>query len=98
MPCEVRKTEINGEPVTMILCSRGQQPKEKCYICNRPAPFLCDGEIAVERSINSEGDTATDWITCDRPLCENHTFRFFGEKDKDYCPECRARKEANHDK
>jgi hypothetical protein len=90
MPCEVRKE--NG--MTMILCSRGQQPKEKCYICGRPAPFLCDGEIAIERSINSEGDTATDWVTCDRPICGYHAYMPNAFEDKHLCPECRKIMEA----
>lgn len=81
MPCEVKKTIINGEPVTMILCSRGQQPKEKCYICGGPGYFLCDGDKGAGN-------------TCDRPLCGLHAYMPNAFENKHLCPECRARKET----
>jgi len=91
--CEVRKVEINGKPATMLVTCSGNPYKEKCYICGRPAPFLCDGEIWEERCIGGE-ETVPDMRTCDRPICGYHAYMPNAFEDKHLCPECRARKEA----
>ncbi len=71
MPCQVIETEHGA----MIACSRGRQPKPKCYICGTPADYLCDFvlEIGLENP------------TCDRPLCDEHRVNWLSGVD--YCPE-----------
>lgn len=72
MPCQVIELE---DGTKMIACSRGQQPKPKCYICGRPADFLCD--YVLEYGLENP--------TCDRPICNQHRVRM--GPGIDYCPE-----------
>lgn len=65
-----RFCEVRGN---MIVC--GDRPKPKCYICGKPAPFLCD--YILQFSLENP--------TCDRPLCEEH--RVKKGPNIDYCPE-----------
>lgn len=73
MPRWCEEREIDGQ--RMILCHSERRPEQKCYICGRPAPFLCD--YVLEFGLENP--------TCDRPLCNEH--RVNKGKDTDYCPE-----------
>ncbi len=72
MSCHVIKLKDGS---TMIACSRGRQPKPKCYICGKPADLLCD--YVLEIGLKNP--------TCDRPLCSEHRVKI--ANDIDYCPE-----------
>ncbi len=56
-----------------IVCTRGRQQK-RCYVCQRPAPVLCDYPVAANKS-----------GTCDRACCKTHS-KSVG-KGRDYCAE-----------
>ena len=73
MPRWCEEREIDGH--RMILCHSGRRPEQKCYICGRPAPFLCD--YILQFGLENP--------TCDRPICNEH--RSQRGKDIDYCPE-----------
>lgn len=67
MPC--RHVDL-GNGARAIICSRTVQ--KRCYVCNRPAPKLCDYPVTSNKS-----------GTCDRPCCVQHS-RAQG-KDTDWC-------------
>ena len=75
MGCEV--IYENGKAVGFA-CSRGRQPRPKCYICGKSATALCDHSdygLGAQRVLK----------TCDRPMCNEHRHRV--GKDTDYCDE-----------
>ena len=73
MPKWCEEREIDGH--RMILCHSGRRPEPKCYVCGRPAPYLCD--YVLEFGLENP--------TCDRPLCEQHRIKI--GSGIDYCPE-----------
>ena len=55
----------------VILC--GGTKYHACIVCGEIAGRLCDWK--------------TDGKTCDRPLCDAHTYHPLGNKGKDLCPD-----------
>jgi hypothetical protein len=74
MPCTKHALEGGGHA---IVCTRGQQPRQRCAVCGEPADYLCDG--------NASSSTGT----CDAPLCARCRVR--DGPDRDLCPSCAAR-------
>lgn len=71
MPCNPFKiAQPDGTVISGIMCSRGRQPRRKCYQCEKPADRLCDG--ATENG-----------KTCDRPMCWKHAVS--PDLETDYC-------------
>ena len=70
--CEDRVME---DGTRMILCHSGKRPKEKCYVCGKPAPYLCD--YVLEFGLENP--------TCDRPMCAEHRVKI--GPNIDYCKE-----------
>ena len=65
---------VDGEPVTMIVCSRGVVA-QRCVVCRTQYDLkLCDFPLRGEK----QGQT------CDRPVCGTHATH--QEPDFDLCP------------
>lgn len=81
MPCQVIELPDGG---TMIACGR-RQPRPKCYLCGKPAPYLCD--YILQFDLNNP--------ICDRPLCEQHRVKRC--LNIDYCPDHAALADSIND-
>jgi hypothetical protein len=70
MPC-IPFTSDDGK-TSGFICTRGRQPRAKCFYCSKPHDRLCDAKVSDKR-------------TCDRKLCTQHARRVAPERD--LCPD-----------
>jgi hypothetical protein len=83
MGCDLIRTE-DGQ--TMIVCSRGRQPRPKCSVCQaRPSRALCDAVLPEQLTLGMGGwQTVTIEPTCSKRLCAQCSIHV--EPDTDFCP------------